>query len=111
MSKKKIQYHSYVGLCDAFRPDRTQLFHQTSDLQLYERPYRGRYYIMAKNEKKALELLRKACPFGSIQIYYQDDDLPKKIKWDLQPNTVVKTLADQLFYEVDLETAKLKGKD
>ena len=30
----------------------------------------------AKNEKHALDILRKLCPFGSLQVYYQQDDYP-----------------------------------
>ena len=74
MSKHKPKGHIYICLCDVFRPSRTGFTMQKS--KIWERPYRGRYIVNAKNEKHALEVLRKLCPFGSLQVYYQQDDYP-----------------------------------
>ena len=74
MSKYKPKGHIYICLCDVFRPSRAGFTMQKS--KIWERPYRGRYVVNAKNEKHALNILRKLCPFGSLQVYYQQDDYP-----------------------------------
>ena len=74
MSKHKPKGHIYICLCDVFRPSRAGFTMQKS--KIWERPYRGRYIVNAKNEKHALEILRRLCPFGSLQVYYQQDDYP-----------------------------------
>ena len=40
-----------------------------------------RELVKAKNEKHALDILRKLCPFGSLQVYYQQDDYPIQPKF------------------------------
>lgn len=65
MSKHQSKGHIYICLCDSSRP---------RSPSLRQRPYRGRYIVHAKNEKQALQLLRRECPFGSLQVYYQEDD-------------------------------------
>ena len=65
MSKLQPQGHIYICLCDSHRP---------VNPNIRQRPYRGRYVVNAKNEKQALQLLKKECPFGSLWVYYQEDN-------------------------------------
>ena len=63
--------HIFICLCDYHRP-----YFKIGNSKIWERPYRGRYVVNAKNEKHALKILRKICPFGSLQVYYQQDNYP-----------------------------------
>ena len=101
---KKTHDHVYICLCDVFRPDGNTL----GRMRLYERTYRGRYIIRANNERKALKLFRKACPFGSLQIYYQDDKFPSTVKFPIKPNSVYKSTVYGYFL-VDLKTQEVIG--
>ena len=78
MSKHKPKGHIYFCLCDVFRPSKLHTWHRNC-AGFLDRPYWGRYIVNAKNEKQALKFLRKVCPFGSLQVYYQKDD------YEIQP--------------------------
>ena len=76
MSKSKPIGHIFICLCDYHRP-----YFKIGNSKIWERPYRGRYVVNAKNEKHALKILRKICPFGSLQVYYQQDNYPVQPKY------------------------------
>ena len=71
MSKSKPTGHIFICLCDYHRP-----YYKIGNSKIWERPYRGRYVVNAKNKKHALKVLREVCPFGSLQVYYQQDNYP-----------------------------------
>lgn len=62
--KKPI--HNYILLVDAYRRPSRQ--HNTH----------GRYRVGAKSPKEATDLLRAAIGFGSIQVYYECDNIADK---------------------------------
>lgn len=63
MSKHKPRFANYIVLVDSCKPPKFK--HSTA----------GRYRVGAKNEKQAEQIVRDYIKFGSVQVYYKDDEM------------------------------------
>lgn len=72
--------HNYILLVDHYRPTKRSTW--------------GRYRVCAKTPEQAVQLLRDAIGFGSIQVYYQCEDN--------DPNNITyKTVVRETFVSVE----------
>lgn len=63
MSKHKPIFANYIVLVDCCKPSTFK--HNTA----------GRYRVGAKNEKQAEQIVRDHIKFGSVQVYYKDEEM------------------------------------